>query len=186
VEELLKFTPNLYLQMKQAYPTTYLLQRDIFENKRAKAEYENAEIKWDDSKNQLSATYTMRGLAVYKGDHVELALADKDADVTLSTVTGTTVILSASIPLANNGRMMQTATVMLPSEASDIKFSEGVISYDMPAPSSGSGGLGLLFLILAIVSLVGITLSNLIPLLMHGHAQLSGASAAPRRAARKK
>ena len=89
VTELWKFTPNLYLQMKQAYPTTYMLKRE-FENKRSDVQYSGMKIEWDDSNNVIKATYTMLGAAVYRGSYWEFDLGEKD--VTLSSTNGNTLV----------------------------------------------------------------------------------------------
>ncbi len=47
VTEVWKFTPNLYLQLKEAYPTVYTLKGE-FENARSNVEYGNMKINWND------------------------------------------------------------------------------------------------------------------------------------------
>ncbi len=47
VTEVWKFTPNLYLQLREAYPTAYTLKGE-FENARSNVEYGNMKINWND------------------------------------------------------------------------------------------------------------------------------------------
>jgi len=155
VTELWKFTPNLYLQMKQQYPTTYMLKRE-FENKRSDVEYRNMKIDWDDSNNAIKATYTMLGTAVYKGSYWELDLGEKD--VTLSSSNGNTLVLTAVQPIfSGQGRVIETMTVVLPKNARNIRFENGAIKYELP---SGGGKGNTVYLLLAGVSIVGLVLLN--------------------------
>ncbi len=155
VTELWKFTPNLYLQMKQAYPTTYMLKRE-FENKRSDVQYSGMRIEWDDSNNVIKATYTMLGAAVYRGSYWELDLGEKD--VTLSSTNGNTLVLTAVQPIFNGqGRLMETATVVLPRGAKNIRVENGMIRYELP---SGGGRGGTVYLLLAGASIIGLILLN--------------------------
>ncbi|WP_324734785.1 hypothetical protein VFC49_06060 [Thermococcus sp. SY098] len=155
VTEVWKFTPNLYLQMKQAYPTTYMLKRE-FENKRSDTEYRNMKIEWDDSNNQIKATYVMLGAAVNKGSYWELKLGE--GDLTLSTQTGNTVVLTAVQPLfGGQGRLVETITVVLPEKAKNIRFENNVIRYELPYKESGKNPV---FLALAGISIVGLVALN--------------------------
>jgi len=154
VEETWKFTPNLYLQMKQAYPTTYMLKRE-FENKRSDVEYENMKIEWDDTNNQIRATYTLLGFAVNKGSYWEVKMGN---DLTLSTQTGNTLVLTAVQPLFNGqGRLIETITVTLPRDAKNVRFENGAIKYELPYKESGKNPI---FLGLAGIALVGLVLLN--------------------------
>jgi len=156
VAETWKFTPNLYLQMKGAYPTTYMLKRE-FENKRADAEYRNMKIEWDDSNNQIKATYTVLGAAVNKGSHWEYK--PEEGDLTLSSTNGNVVVLTAVQPIFDGqGRLVETITVELPKGAKNVRFEDGVIKYELPEKSNGGKTL---YLILAAVSLIGLVVVNL-------------------------
>lgn len=155
VTELWKFTPNLYLQMKQAYPTTYMLKRE-FENKRSDVQYNGMKIEWDDSNNVIKATYTMLGAAVYRGSYWELDLGEKD--VTLSSTNGNTLVLTAVQPIfSGQGRLIETVTVVLPKKARNIRVENGVIKYELP---SGGGNGGIIYLLLAGASVIGLILLN--------------------------
>jgi len=156
VMETWKFTPNLYLQMKQAYPTTYMLKRE-FENKRADVEYKDMKIEWDDSNNQIKATYTVLGAAVNKGSHWEFK--PEEGDLTLSSTSGNVIVLTAVQPIfGGDGRLVETITVELPKSAENVRFEEGVIKYELPE-KSGSGKM--LYLVLAVVSIIGLVAVNL-------------------------
>ena len=156
VVETWKFTPNLYLQMKQAYPTTYMLKRE-FENKRADVEYQNMRIEWDDSNNGIKATYTVLGAAVNKGSHWEFK--PEEGDLTLSSTSGNVVVLTAVQPIfGGDGRLVETITVMLPEGAKNVRFEDGVIKYELPEKSKGGRTL---YLILATVSVMGLVAVNL-------------------------
>jgi len=156
VVETWKFTPNLYLQMKQAYPTTYMLKRE-FENKRADVEYQNMRIEWDDSNNGIKATYTVLGAAVNKGSHWEFK--PEEGDLTLSSTSGNVVVLTAVQPIfGGDGRLVETITVMLPEGAKNVRFEDGVIKYELPEKSKGGKTL---YLILATVSVMGLVAVNL-------------------------
>jgi hypothetical protein len=156
VTETWKFTPNLYLQMKQAYPTTYMLKRE-FENKRADVEYRDMKIEWDDSNNQLKATYTVLGAAVNKGPYWEYK--PEEGDLTLSSTNGNVVVLTAVQPiLGGEGRLVETITVELPKGAKNVRFEDGVIKYELPEKSSGGKTL---YLVLAAVSAIGLVVVNL-------------------------
>lgn len=156
VMETWKFTPNLYLQMKQAYPTTYMLKRE-FENKRADVEYENMKIEWDDSNNQLKATYTILGAAINRGSYWEYTVGE--GDLTLSSTSGNVVVLTAVQPLFNGqGRLVETITVELPEDAKNVRFEDGLIKYELPEKSNDGKTL---YLLLAVVSLVGLVAVNL-------------------------
>jgi len=155
VTELWKFTPNLYLQLKQEYPTTYMLKRE-FENKRSDVEYRNMKVEWDDSNNQLKASYTLLGAAVNKGSHWELNLGGDD--VTLSSRNGNTLVLTSVQPIfGGQGRVVETATVLLPKGAESIKVDGSVIQYELPYKEGGSNKI---FIILAVVSGIGLVLLN--------------------------
>ncbi|MBP1910972.1 hypothetical protein [Thermococcus stetteri] len=156
VTETWKFTPNLYLQMKQAYPTTYMLKRE-FENKRADVEYKDMKIEWDDSNNQIKATYTVLGAAVNKGSHWEYK--PEEGDLTLSSTNGNVVVLTAVQPIfGGEGRLVETITVELPKDSKNVRFEDGVIKYELSEKSSGGKTV---YLILAAVSLVGLVAVNL-------------------------
>ncbi len=155
VVEVWKFTPNLYLQLKQEYPTTYMLKRE-FENKRSDVEYRNMRIEWDDSNNQLKASYTMLGAAVNKGSHWELDLGGDD--VTLSSRNGNTLVLTSVQPIfGGQGRVVETATVVLPKGAKNIKVEGSTIKYELPYKE---GGINKLFLVLAAITGIGLVLLN--------------------------
>ena len=155
VVEVWKFTPNLYLQMKQAYPTTYMLKRE-FENKRSDVEYRNMKIEWDDSNNRLKASYTMLGAAVNKGSHWELDLGGDD--VTLSSRNGNTLVLTSAQPIfGGQGRVIETATVVLPKGAKNVKVDGSVIKYELPYKESGANKI---FLALAALTGIGLVLLN--------------------------
>jgi hypothetical protein len=156
VTETWKFTPNLYLQIKQTYPTTYMLKRE-FENKRADVEYRDMKIEWDDSNNQLKATYTVLGAAVNKGSCWEYK--PEEGDLTLSSTNGNVVVLTAVQPiLGGEGRLVETITVELPKGAKNVRFEDGVIKYELPEKSSGGKTL---YLVLAAVSAIGLVVVNL-------------------------
>ncbi|ASJ03729.1 hypothetical protein A3L09_05125 [Thermococcus profundus] len=156
VTEVWKFTPNLYLQMKQAYPTTYMLKRE-FENKRADVEYKDMKIEWDDSNNQLKSTYTVLGAAVNKGSYWEYK--PEEGDLTLSSTNGNVVVLTAAQPIfGGDGRLIETITVELPKEAKNVRFENGVIKYEL---QEKSGGGKTLYLALAAVSVIGLIVVNL-------------------------
>ncbi len=155
VSEVWKFTPNLYLQMKQTYPTTYMLKRE-FENKRSDVEYRNMRIEWDDSNNGIKADYTMLGAAVNHGSYWELDLGGDD--VTLSSSNGNTLVLTAVQPIFDGqGRVIETATVVLPNDARNIRVENGVIKYELPYEE---GGRNPLFLGIAGAALIGLILIN--------------------------
>ena len=155
VTEVWKFTPNLYLQMKQAYPTTYMIKRE-FENKRSDTEYKNMKIEWDDSNNQIKATYIMLGAAVNKGSYWEFKLGEND--LTLSTQTGNTVVLTSVQPLfGGQGRLVETITVVLPEDAKNIRFENALIKYELPYKESGRNPI---FLALAGIAVIGLVLLN--------------------------
>ncbi len=156
VTEVWKFTPNLYLQMKQAYPTTYMLKRE-FENKRSDVEYKNMKIEWDDSNNQIKATYTVLGAAVDRGSYWEYKVGE--GDLTLSTQTGNTVVLTGVQPLfGGQGRLIETITVRLPENGKNIRFENGIIKYELPYKE---GGKNPVFLVLAGVALIGLIAINI-------------------------
>jgi hypothetical protein len=156
VTETWKFTPNLYLQMKQAYPTTYMLKRE-FENKRADVEYKGMKIEWDDSNNRIRATYTVLGAAVNKGSHWEYR--PEEGDLTLSSANGNIIVLTAVEPIfGGEGRLVETITVELPKDAKNVRFEEGVIKYELPGKSSGGKTP---YLLLATVSIIGLVAVNL-------------------------
>ncbi len=156
VVELWKFTPNLYLQMKGTYPTTYMLKRE-FENRRSDVEYRGMKIKWDDSNNRIKATYTMLGAAVNHGSYWELDLGEKD--VTLSNRNGNNIVLTAAQPILNGqGLLMETARVILPEDAKNIKVENGVIKYELPYKA---GKKNPSFLILTGIGVVGLVLLNI-------------------------
>ncbi|HDM75847.1 MAG TPA: hypothetical protein ENG51_05175 [Deltaproteobacteria bacterium] len=156
VTEVWKFTPNLYLQMKQAYPTTYMIKRE-FENKRSDTEYKNMKIEWDDSNNQIKATYIMLGAAVNKGSYWEFKLGEND--LTLSTQTGNTVVLTSVQPLfGGQGRLVETITVVLPEDAKNIRFENALIKYELPYKESGRNPI---FLALAGIAVIGLVLLNI-------------------------
>jgi len=158
VTEVWKFTPNLYLQMKQAYPTTYMIKRE-FENKRSDTEYKNMKIEWDDSNNQIKATYIMLGAAVNKGSYWEFKLGEND--LTLSTQTGNTVVLTSVQPLfGGQGRLVETITVVLPEDAKNIRFENALIKYELPYKESGRNPI---FLALAGIAVIGLVLLNIPP-----------------------
>ncbi len=155
VSEVWKFTPNLYLQMKQTYPTTYMLKRE-FENKRSDVEYKGMKIEWDDSNNGIKADYTMLGAAVNHGSYWELDLGGDD--ITLSSSNGNTLVLTAVQPIFDGqGRVIETATVVLPKNARNIRVENGVIRYELPYRKSGGKSL---FLVLAAVAGIGLVLLN--------------------------
>lgn len=156
VAEVWKFTPNLYLQMKQAYPTAYMLKRE-FENRRSDAEYRNMKIEWEDTNNQIKATYTILGAAVNRGSYWELRLGE--GDLTLSSQTGNTVVLTSVQPLfGGQGRLIETITVVLPDNAKNIKFEDNSLRYSLP---EGRDGGNTLFLVLAAISLLGLIVLNI-------------------------
>lgn len=156
VTEVWKFTPNLYLQMKQAYPTTYMIKRE-FENKRSDTEYNNMKIEWDDSNNQIKATYIMLGAAVNKGSYWEFKLGE--SDLTLSTQTGNTLVLTSAQPLfGGQGRLIETITVVLPEDAKNIRFENSLIKYELPYKESGRNPI---FLALAGIAVIGLVLLNI-------------------------
>lgn len=156
VTEVWKFTPNLYLQMKQAYPTAYMLKRE-FENRRSDAEYRDMKIEWDDTNNRIKATYTILGAAVNRGSYWELKLGE--GDLTLSSQTGNTVVLTSVQPLfGGQGRLIETITVVLPGNAKEIKFEDGSLKYVLP---SGKGGRNPFFLVLVGISLLGLVFLNI-------------------------
>ena len=155
VTEIWKFTPNLYLQMKQTYPTTYMLKRE-FENKRSDVEYRNMRIEWDDSNNRIKAEYTMLGAAVNHGSYWELDLGGED--VTLSSSNGNTIVLTSVQPIFDGqGRVIETTTVVLPKGAKNIRVENGVIRYELP---QDEGGGNRIFLVLATVAGIGLVLLN--------------------------
>ncbi|ADT84552.1 hypothetical protein TERMP_01577 [Thermococcus barophilus MP] len=155
VNEVWKFTPNLYLQMKQTYPTTYMLKRE-FENKRSDTEYKNMKIEWDDSNNQIKASYVMLGAAVNKGSYWELNLGE--GDLTLSTQNENTIVLTGVQPLfGGQGRLVETITVVLPKDARNVRFENGAIKYELPYKESGKNPI---FLGLAVIALIGLVLLN--------------------------
>ncbi len=155
VEETWKFTPNLYLQMKQAYPTTYMLKRE-FENKRSSVEYKDMKIEWDDSNNQIKAQYEMLGAAVNKGEYWELDLGE--GDLTVSTQNGNTLVLTSVQPLfGGQGRMVETVTLVLPKNAKNIRIEGNIVRYELPYKESGKNPV---FLGLALISVLGLVLLN--------------------------
>jgi hypothetical protein len=156
VTETWKFTPNLYLQMKQAYPTTYMLKRE-FENKRADVEYKDMQIEWDDSNNRLKATYAVLGAAVNKGSYWEYRVGE--GDLTLSSTNGNVVVLTAVQPIfGGEGRLVETITMELPKDAKNVRFEEGAIKYELP---KSSGGGKTIYIALAAVSVIGLIAINL-------------------------
>jgi len=156
VTEVWKFTPNLYLQMKQAYPTAYMLKRE-FENRRSDAEYRNMKIEWDDTNNRIKATYTILGAAVNRGSYWELRLGE--GDLTLSSQTGNTVVLTSVQPLfGGQGRLIETITVVLPGNTRDVRFEDGSLRYVLPTEKSGRNPF---FLVLVGISLLGLVFLNI-------------------------
>ena len=154
VEEAWKFTPNLYLQMKQSYPTTYMLKRE-FENKRTDAQYEGMKIEWDDTNNRITSTYTMLGAAINGGSHWEIRIGDKDT--TLSAQNGNTLVLTTVEPiLGGQGRLVETITLVLPKGAKNIKFEDGIVKYELPSGSERNP----VYLGLVALSLVGLAILN--------------------------
>ncbi len=155
VEEVWKFTPNLYLQLKQEYPTTYMLKRE-FENKRSSVEYRNMKIEWDDSNNQIKARYEMLGAAVNKGEYWELNLGE--GDLTVSTQNGNTLILTSVQPLfGGQGRIVETITLILPENAKNIRVEDNVVKYELPYRE---GDRNPAFIGLALISVMGLVLLN--------------------------
>ncbi|QDA32568.1 hypothetical protein FH039_11685 [Thermococcus indicus] len=155
VEEAWHLTPNLYLQMKGAYPTTYMLKRE-FENRRSDTEYRDMKIEWDDSNNEIRATYTMLGAAINRGDHWELDLGE--GDMTLSSQNGNTVVLTLVQPISGGeGRLIETATIVLPERAENVRVDDGILRYELPEEGNGRNPA---FLGLAIISLAGLVLLN--------------------------
>ncbi|WP_240910826.1 hypothetical protein [Thermococcus sp. MAR1] len=155
VEEAWHLTPNLYLQMKETYPTTYMLRRE-FENRRSDTEYRDMKIEWDDSNNGVKATYTMLGAAINRGDHWELDLGD--GDMTLSSQNGNTVVLTLVQPISGgDGRLIETATIVLPDGAKNVGIDGGMLRYELPDKENGRNPA---FLGLALISLVGLILLN--------------------------
>jgi hypothetical protein len=153
-EETLKATPTIYLALKQLFPTTYMLKRE-FENKRTNVEYVNMKIDWDDSNNQIKATYSMLGAAVNKGDKWEIQVTDKKTDTSLSTITGNALVLTMIQPLlGGQGRMVETITVILPQDSKNIKFQDGIITYERPAWAGGDNTMYLFLIIVSIAALV--------------------------------
>ncbi|EEB73960.1 hypothetical protein TAM4_248 [Thermococcus sp. AM4] len=154
VEEVWKFTPNLYLQMKQSYPTTYMLKRE-FENKRTDTQYEGMKIEWDDTNNRITSTYTMLGAAINRGSHWEIKVGGKDT--TLSAQNGNTLVLTTVEPiLGGQGRLVETITLVLPKGAKNIRFEDGIVKYELPS----GGGRNPVYLGLVAVSLVGLVVLN--------------------------
>jgi hypothetical protein len=93
---------------------------------------------------------------VNHGSYWELDLGGDD--VTLSSSNGNTLVLTAVQPIFDGqGRVIETATVVLPDDARNIRVENGVIKYELPYEE---GGRKPLFLGIAGAALIGLILIN--------------------------
>jgi len=133
VREEIKFSAQAYIAFKRVYNPISTFVREL-RPRAAPEQIENLSISLDEANNKLTATYTLLGAAVYKGNGLwELAIAKPGEKLTLTTQHGNTLVFTHVYGAGEDYKIMETLTVNLPAKAENIRYDtdEGKISYKL-------------------------------------------------------
>ncbi|MFH2106913.1 MAG: hypothetical protein ABII22_06660 [Candidatus Micrarchaeota archaeon] len=157
VEEVLTFSASAFTNFKQQFSSLSTFAR-VFEPKSTPNQMENLDIKMDEMKNTLTATYEIRGIAVNKRDYWEIQISPEGQKITLSAETGNAFVFTTT---GNSGlyNTIITSTIKLPEGAKNAKFdsSTNKLKYELPYEQKTGGNI--LFMISAIL-LIGAAAFN--------------------------
>jgi len=137
VREEVKFSAQAYIAFKQAYNPISTFVREL-RPRTSPTQIENLSINLDEANNKLTATYTLLGAAVYKGNGLwELEIAEPGKTLTekltLTTQHGNTLVFTHVYGAGASYKIIETLTVNLPAKAENIKYDEdeGKITYKL-------------------------------------------------------
>lgn len=149
VREVLTMSATAFASFRQKYPVLSTFTR-IFKPANIPVQIENLDVKLDEAKNQIVAEYTMKGIAVNKGDYWEIDYfaAQEMQKVNLEAQNGNILVFNIAGEVSQGIREVTTIILKLPAKAREIKFDSDAkkVTYKF----SGRTAKGdLLFLILA-------------------------------------
>jgi len=142
VREEIKFSAQAFTLFRQIYNPLSTFVREL-EPRTIPEQIENLDIKLDEANNKLTATYTLLGAAVYKGNGVwELRIAEQSEKLTLSAQHGNTLVFTHVYGAGWDYRIVETLTVNLPAKAQSIKYDEDEkkITYVLNVSTGTSSG----------------------------------------------
>jgi len=140
VKEEIKFSAQAYIAFKRVYNPLSTFVREL-EPRTNPVQIENLSINVDDANNKLTATYTLLGAAVYKGNGVwEIEIAEPGEKLTLTAQHGNTLVFANVYGAGEDYKIMETVTVNLPAGAKNVKYreDEGKITYELSVSTGAS------------------------------------------------
>jgi len=164
VKEEIKFSAQAYIAFKRNYNPLSTFVREL-EPRTNPVQIENLSINVDDANNKLTATYTLLGAAVYKGNGLwEIDVAEPGGKLTLTAQHGNTLVFANVYGVGEDYKLMETVTVNLPAGAKNVKYreDEGKITYELSV-STGASNDSMLYagIALSIIGGAMIAVSNM-------------------------
>jgi len=154
VEEVISLSAAAFRVFKQRFPMLSMYAR-LFKPTNMPIQIENLNIDVDEANNKITATYTIKGASVNKGDYWEVTVAPEDQKVTLSAQSGNSLVFTFIGQVTQEFRQIVTVTVNLPTDAENIKFDVDTnkTSYELPQKKATMIGGNPMFLAVAAICL---------------------------------
>lgn len=131
VREELRFSASAFEAFRKVYSPLSTLVREL-SPRSAPVEIRNLSISLDEARNMLTATYVLKGGAVYRGGDVwEIRVGEPGEKLTVTTLEPGRAVLVRIYGAAEGFRIVETMTYLLPSGAGKPVYDEdsGVLSY---------------------------------------------------------
>jgi len=129
-----------YQNLKSSVSNLYLLTRGLASS-RAAAEVTQRKADWDDSSRTLTFAIHMLGAARNLGSHWEIDVGSGENFSNLDE--GKKTVYFTEAALGDLGNVRGNSRLLLPAQASKAKWdaSRKIVSYVLPKPASGGGGV---------------------------------------------
>jgi len=137
--EVIKFSTSAYVAFKERFQPLSTFARQL-SPRNAPVEIENLHLELDDANNRLTATYRLRGAAVYRGNGLwEIQAAAPGEKLTPAAVEADKVVLVRTLAAGPDFRVTETLTYLLPPGATNPGYDQetGKITYTLQ-PQAGS------------------------------------------------
>lgn len=150
VKEVISVSAAGFRIFKQRFPMLSMYAR-LFKPMNQPIDIEDLKIDVDEANNNITASYTIRGASVNKGDHWEITVAPEGQKVTLTAQSGNSLVFTFIGQVTQEFRAIVTVTVTLPEQAGNIRFdrSTNKINYELPQKKAVAIGGNPIFLITA-------------------------------------
>ena len=154
VKEVATMSATAFANFRQKYPVLSTFIR-VFKPDNMPSQMEDVDIKLDEGKNQVIMEYTLKGVAVNRGDYWEINyfITEGVNKVSLSAQNKNILVFNVAGQITQEMREMTTITVKLPDKASEVNFNSDSkkITYKLPGKMITGN---ITFLILAVVFFV--------------------------------